>query len=86
MPRRASALLQPVLRMTLLLALILLAVNGPLRAQIDGQAGGQPPAKQPVDAAAASTDQDDSMITLILNSGLTGIGFMVVLDCSRWAP
>jgi len=65
--------------MTLLLALILLAVNGPLRAQIDGQAGGQPPAKQPVDAAAASTDQDDSMITLILNSGLTGIGFMVVL-------
>ena len=79
MPRRASTLLQPVLRMTLLLLLIPLALNGPLRAQIGGKAGDQPPAKQPADRAAEPADQDDSMITLILNSGLTGIGFMVVL-------
>lgn len=81
MPRRASAPLQPLLRVTLLLLLLLtiLAVNGPLLAQPGDQAGAQPPAQQPAAAAGDSTGTDDSMITLILNSGLTGIGFMVVL-------
>ncbi|MEO1995838.1 MAG: MotA/TolQ/ExbB proton channel family protein [Planctomycetaceae bacterium] len=79
MPQRASTSLQPVLRTALLLILVLLAASGPVRAQIDANAANQAAAKQPASPAPEPQAEDDSMITLILNSGITGIGFMIVL-------